>query len=174
MNFLHATQNRVALARNNEGGFTLTEMLMYISLVAILIVIGLNALGTMNLVVKPMIQDASGTGLKPAQMAAKDVYEQLDAFTNQYPDTAPTKALMTSRGYLGSIPANVVFAFHSYGGPSSPQRCVIAYLTDDTSGGFTVDNPAAFDSLYGSGSIGQDCKHQVAGSSDYVPDWDSK
>lgn len=176
MNFLLSARNRLAAARKEEAGFTMPEILVAISLMVILFtIIFLSLGGTLYPAqIMPMLQSASGTDLKDPQIAAKTIDGDIDAFIRQHPDTAPTTALLTAGKYLDNVPSGVVFAFHSYGGSSNPQRCVIAYLTDDTSSGFNVDNPAAFDSLYGSKSIGRDCRHQVAGSSNYVPNWDSE
>lgn len=175
MNILLSARNRLAAARDNEGGFTLTEMLMAISLLVIFIIIILNFMGTVYpAIVTPMIQNASGTNLKPAQVAAASIYKDIDSYTQSHPDTAPSKAALVSGGYLKNLPPNVVFAFHTYGSPASPQRCVIAYIPDDASSGYTQSNPAAFDSLYGSASIGQTCKRQEAGSRNNVPNWDSE
>lgn len=146
---------------------------MAVSLFAVLIIIISPTVGGKLFPqrVMPMLEHANNLDLKPGQQAAGRIYRDIQAFTHPNPDTPPTQALLMSQGYVSEDP-EVVWAFHTYGGPANRETCVIAYLGNDTTD-YNADNPAAYDSLYEYGSIGQSCKHQVSGSTASVPDWTS-
>lgn len=175
MNFLQATQKRLAVTRKAEQGFTLAEMPVYMALLTILIAIICITVGGTLLpqLFTPTLAHADNLDLKPAQQATERIYNDIQTFTRENPDEAVSKSALVSGGYVNEAP-DVVWAFHTYGGPANRQMCVIAYISDGTSSDYTASNPAAFDSLYQSGSIGQDCKRQVSGSNALVPNWDSE
>lgn len=174
MNFLHETKNRLAAARNNEMGFTMPEILVAMCVLVIFIIMNLNFMGTVfPAIVTPMIQNASGTDLKPAQQASQRIYEDIQSFTRDNPDTAPSKAALVSGGYVNE-PSNVVWAFHTSSDPVSPETCVIAYITNDTTTDYTHDHPAAYGSSYQSKTLWLNCQPYTGSNNTLVPNWDSK
>lgn len=172
MKLLQTTQNRLAAARNNEGGFTLAESLVAIGLIAILIVICLNTMGTVfPTIVKPMLSNAENVDLKPAQQAAQRIYKDIQAFKDANPDTTVTKTALVNGGYVNE--PDVVWAFHTSSDPASPQTCVIAYITSDTTTDYTQDHPASYGSSYQSNTLWQNCQPYTCSNNTLVPNWDS-